>query len=190
VLGQQITVTAAVGLAGRLVSAFGDPMAEPLDGLTRVFPRPEALASADLTTLGMPRSRAAALSAVAAAAIADRHLFDATGDLDDAIKRLRSIRGIGEWTAQYIALRQLREPDAFPAADVGLMRARPGPDGRARSPADLLERANTWRPWRAYAAQYLWTTGGPRPDAARGGPLPRSAPTRTRLRTGGYAPAP
>jgi AraC family transcriptional regulator of adaptative response / DNA-3-methyladenine glycosylase II len=162
VLGQQITVTAAVRLAGRLVSEYGERIPEPDGGLTHVFPQPEAVASADLTTLGMPRSRAAALSAVAAAAIADRHLFDATCDLDDAVRRLRSIRGIGEWTAQYIALRQLREPDAFPAADVGLMRALATRGGRPRSPADLLDRANTWRPWRAYAAQYLWT-GGLRP---------------------------
>src|SRR3546814_14874105 len=71
----------------------------------------------------MPRSRAAALSAVAAAVVADPHFFDAARALDDAVGRLRSVRGVGEWTAQYIALRQLREPDAFPAADIGLIRA-------------------------------------------------------------------
>jgi AraC family transcriptional regulator of adaptative response / DNA-3-methyladenine glycosylase II len=123
VLGQQITVGAAVRLAGRLVEVHGERLAEPDGDLTHVFPRPEALTTADLTSIGMPRSRAAALSAVAAAAIADPHLFDATSGLDDAIRRLRSIRGVGEWTAQYIALRQLREPDAFPAADLGLIRA-------------------------------------------------------------------
>jgi AraC family transcriptional regulator of adaptative response / DNA-3-methyladenine glycosylase II len=90
-----------------------------------VFPSPATLASADLTSLGMPRSRAAALSAVGAAAVADPHLFDANCGLEDAVKRLRSIRGVGEWTAQYIALRQLREPDAFPAADIGLLQAKP-----------------------------------------------------------------
>jgi len=124
-----------------------------------VFPRPEALATADLTSLGIPRSRSAALSAVAAAAIADAHLFDATCGLDDAVKRLRSIRGVGEWTAQYIALRQLREPDAFPAADIGLMRAMNSQEGRRHSSSELLDRANTWRPWRAYAAQHLWASG-------------------------------
>jgi AraC family transcriptional regulator of adaptative response / DNA-3-methyladenine glycosylase II len=156
VLGQQITVVAAVRLAGGLVADHGERLAEPSAGLTHVFPRPEALAGADLTSLGMPRSRAAALSAVAAAALADAHLFDATCGLDDAVRRLRAIRGVGEWTAQYIALRQLREPDAFPAADIGLMRAIASRDGRTRSPADLLDRANKWRPWRAYAAQHLW----------------------------------
>jgi AraC family transcriptional regulator of adaptative response / DNA-3-methyladenine glycosylase II len=104
----------------------------------------------------MPRSRSAALSAVAAAAAADPHLFDSNCGLDDAVKRLRAIRGVGEWTAQYIALRQLREPDAFPAADVGLMRAMAGREGRGRSTSELLDRADAWRPWRAYAAQHLW----------------------------------
>ena len=158
VLGQQITVTAAVGLAGRLVATHGERLTEPDGDLTHVFPRPEALALADLTSLGMPRSRAATLSAVAAAIIADPHLFDATSGLDDAVRRLRSIRGVGEWTAQYIALRQLREPDAFPAADIGLMRALATQEGRGYSAAELLDRASTWRPWRAYAAQHLWAS--------------------------------
>jgi AraC family transcriptional regulator of adaptative response / DNA-3-methyladenine glycosylase II len=158
VLGQQITVVAAARLAGRLVAAHGKRLAKPDGDLTHVFPRPEALAGADLTSLGMPRSRAMALSAVAAAAVADTHLFDATCALDDAITRLRSIRGVGEWTAQYIALRQLREPDAFPAADIGLMRAMASRDGRAHSSSELLDRANPWRPWRAYAAQHLWAS--------------------------------
>jgi AraC family transcriptional regulator of adaptative response / DNA-3-methyladenine glycosylase II len=165
VLGQQITVSAAQRLAGKLVAAHGKPLGNPPanadGGLTHVFPRPEALAKADLTSLGMPRSRAAALSAVAAAAIADKHLFDATADLDDAVERLRSIRGVGEWTAQYIALRQLREPDAFPAADVGLLRAILDHDGRPHSSAELLQRAEAWRPWRAYAAQHLWASSPP-----------------------------
>jgi AraC family transcriptional regulator of adaptative response / DNA-3-methyladenine glycosylase II len=156
VLGQQITVCAAVRLAGRLVAAHGELLATPDGALTHVFPRPEALAAADLASLGIPRRRAAALSAVAAAAIVDTHLFEATGDLDDAVRRLRSICGIGEWTAQYIALRQLREPDAFPAADIGLMRAMASQKGRGYSSSELLARASAWRPWRAYAAQHLW----------------------------------
>lgn len=158
VLGQQITVGAAIRLAGRLVAAHGQALPRPDGGLTHVFPRPEALAGTDLTPLGMPRSRAAALSAVAAAAIADPHLFDATCGLEDAVRRLRSIRGVGEWTAQYIALRQLREPDAFPAADAGLMRAIAHCEGRGCTSSELLDRADTWRPWRAYAAQHLWAS--------------------------------
>jgi AraC family transcriptional regulator of adaptative response / DNA-3-methyladenine glycosylase II len=158
VLGQQITVSAAANLAGRLVASHGAPLADPFGGLTHVFPRPEVLAGADLTSLGMPRSRAETLSAVAAAAVADEHLFDATGELDDAVRRLRAIRGIGEWTAQYVALRQLREPDAFPAADIALIRAMAGREGHKRSASELLDRAETWRPWRAYAAQHLWAS--------------------------------
>jgi AraC family transcriptional regulator, regulatory protein of adaptative response / DNA-3-methyladenine glycosylase II len=156
VLGQQITVPGAVRLAGRLVAAYGEPLAEPDGGLTRVFPRPEVLARADLSALGMPRSRAATLSAVAAAVVADPDLFCASRGLEEAVQRLQSIRGIGEWTAHYIALRQLREPDAFPAADVGLMRALADLEGRRRSSRELLGRADQWRPWRAYAAQHLW----------------------------------
>jgi AraC family transcriptional regulator of adaptative response / DNA-3-methyladenine glycosylase II len=124
--------------------------------LTHVFPQPKALAVADLTVLGMPRSRAATLSAVAAAVMADSDLLGASRGLNEALQRLRSIRGVGEWTAQYIALRQLREPDAFPASDVGLMRALAGDHGRRPAAEELLARAEKWRPWRAYAAQHLW----------------------------------
>jgi AraC family transcriptional regulator of adaptative response / DNA-3-methyladenine glycosylase II len=158
VLGQQITVIAAATLAGRLVAGYGERLAAADQHLTHVFPQPQSLACADLATLGMPRSRAAALAAVAAAAVADPHLFEANCGLDDAVKRLRAIRGVGEWTAQYIALRQLREPDAFPAADLGLIRAMADREGRDSSASELLERADAWRPWRAYAAQHLWAS--------------------------------
>jgi AraC family transcriptional regulator of adaptative response / DNA-3-methyladenine glycosylase II len=160
VLGQQISVAAAVSLAGRLVAAHGQPLTEPGRGLTHVFPGAEVLARADLTTLGLPRSRAAALSAVAAAVVADPDVLCASRGLDEAIERLRSIPGVGEWTAHYIALRQLREPDAFPAGDVGLVRALAHLEGRRRSPRELTARAERWRPWRAYAAQHLWVSLG------------------------------
>jgi AraC family transcriptional regulator of adaptative response / DNA-3-methyladenine glycosylase II len=158
VLGQQITVAGAIRLAGRLVTTHGEPLAMPDGDLTHVFPRPEALAVANLATLGMPASRAATLSAVAAAIIASPDFLGAHVGLEEAIKRLRSIRGVGEWTAQYIALRQLREPDAFPAADIGLMRAAADNDGRRPDAGELLAQAEKWRPWRAYAAQHLWTS--------------------------------
>ncbi|EHK63719.1 AlkA N-terminal domain-containing protein [Achromobacter arsenitoxydans] len=157
VLGQQITVVAAIRLAGKLVAAHGEPLAQPDGALTHVFPQPEAVAAAELASLGMPRSRAATLSAVAAAAVADRHLFESAGGLEDAVRRLRTIRGVGEWTAQYIALRQLREPDAFPHADIGLIRALERLESREYTPAQLLARSESWRPWRAYAAQHLWS---------------------------------
>jgi AraC family transcriptional regulator of adaptative response / DNA-3-methyladenine glycosylase II len=156
VLGQQITVSAAVRLAGRLVSTYGEPLATADHGLTHVFPRPEVLAAADLTTLGMPRSRAATLCAVAAAVTANPDFFAGHCALEETTRRLRSIRGVGEWTAEYIALRQLREPDAFPATDIGLMRALADGQGQRPAAAEVLARAEKWRPWRAYAAQHLW----------------------------------
>lgn len=159
VLGQQITVTAAIRLAGKLVAAHGQPLAQAEEGLTHTFPRPQALANVDLVSLGVPRSRAKTLSSVATATLERPELFEQGASLEEAINRLRSIWGVGEWTAQYIALRQYREPDAFPAADVGLLRALERLEGRTYTPAELLARSGAWRPWRAYAAQHLWTGG-------------------------------
>jgi len=156
VLGQQITVVAARTLAARLVSTLGEPLAEPLEGLTHVFPAPETLAAADLSRLGVPRARAETLIAVARAAVADPDLFGDRSELDEAVVRLRAIRGVGEWTAQYIALRQLRQPDAFPATDLGILRGLATRLGRKPDVRELLLHAERWRPWRAYAAQHLW----------------------------------
>jgi AraC family transcriptional regulator of adaptative response / DNA-3-methyladenine glycosylase II len=158
VLGQQITVSGAVQLAGRMVATHGVPLATPDGGLTHVFPEPAVLAKARLASVGMPISRATTISAVAAALVANPDLLTARLELEEAVKNLRSIRGIGEWTAQYIALRQLREPDAFPAADVGLLRALADVAGRRPEADELLAKAEKWRPWRAYAAQHLWTS--------------------------------
>jgi AraC family transcriptional regulator of adaptative response / DNA-3-methyladenine glycosylase II len=153
-------VSAARGLAAKLVALCGEQFARATEErLTSVFPTPARLAAANLATLGMPRARLAALRALAEAAAADPLLFDGDGDLTTRIARLRMLPGIGEWTAQYIALRALREPDAFPAADIGLLRALTGADGVRPTPAALLARAERWRPWRAYAAQVLWGAG-------------------------------
>jgi AraC family transcriptional regulator of adaptative response / DNA-3-methyladenine glycosylase II len=192
VLGQQITVVAAVKLAGKLVAAYGKPLsgATPVaDGLTHVFPGPERLAVADLSSLGVVRARAAALASLARAVVADPLLFGPMRSLDDAILKLRALAGIGEWTAQYIAMREMREPDAFPAADIGLMRALADRKGRRPSPRELLARAERWRPWRAYAAQHLWASQGPPRASAqmsydrRGTPDDRS-PLRSRHAAG------
>ena len=158
VLGQQITVPGAIRLAGALVARFGEKLREPDGALTHVFPDPAALAGVDPASLGMPRSRGVALLAVAAAVVADPHIFAAGRSLEEAVAQLRALPGIGEWTAQYIAMRQLREPDAFPAADIGLMRAMADSEGVRPSASALLARAETWRPWRAYAAQHLWAS--------------------------------
>ena len=164
VLGQQITVTAAVGLAGKLVARYGQLLAGTrlsTDGLTHVFPRPERLASANLATLGMPRMRAAALTSLAAAVVADPQVLGAGRSLTASVAQLRALPGIGEWTAQYISMRELREPDAFPAGDVGLLRALADVEGKRPTSRELLARAERWRPWRAYAAQHLWASGMP-----------------------------
>jgi len=166
ILGQQITVAAARGLAAKLVQAHGEPLPSDLAaagaGLTHVFPSPARLANADFAALGMPRARAAALAALTAAVQADPLIFGPKRSLEDAVGALRALPGIGEWTAQYIALRELREPDAFPAADVGLMRALGALEGRRPGAGELSARAAAWRPWRAYAALHLWASMSPR----------------------------
>jgi AraC family transcriptional regulator of adaptative response / DNA-3-methyladenine glycosylase II len=161
ILGQQITVSAATGLAGKLVSYYGNKIADPaaLDhGLTHVFPTPEQLVGVDLAAIGMPKARRTALASLAAAVVADPFIFGPRRSLEDAVAQLRSLAGVGEWTAQYIAMRELREPDAFPAADIGLMRAMSDGSGVRPSPAELRAHAERWRPWRAYAALHLWAS--------------------------------
>jgi AraC family transcriptional regulator of adaptative response / DNA-3-methyladenine glycosylase II len=157
ILGQQITVAAATRLCGALVRAYGEPIADPSPGLTHVFPAADRLAGIDFAALGMPAGRRAALASLVSAVVADPLLFGPRRSLDEAVAQLRALPGIGEWTAQYIAMRELREPDAFPAADIGLMRALSGSNPRI-SPAALLARSEAWRPWRAYAALHLWAS--------------------------------
>jgi AraC family transcriptional regulator of adaptative response / DNA-3-methyladenine glycosylase II len=170
VLGQQITVHAARMLAGKITAERGvgleDEAANAM-GLTHFFPEPAALALVDVETLPMPRARGRALVGLAAAAAADPELFGMRRSLDEAVAALRALPGVGEWTAQYIAMRALREPDAFPSADIGLMRALEGPDGLRPSPAELLARAERWRPWRAYAASHLWAADPKNPSEAK-----------------------
>ncbi|MGC5701407.1 DNA-3-methyladenine glycosylase 2 family protein [Pseudomonas sp. NFXW11] len=163
VLGQQITVQGAIRLASRLVATYGRPLMCPdrqWPGLTHVFATPEVLAGADLAGLGMPRSRARTLSVVAQALLDDPQLLQPGGDLQHSLERLLQLPGIGDWTAHYIALRQMREGDAFPAADAGLLNAMAALQGQRPTARQLLARAEAWRPWRAYAAQHLWTASG------------------------------
>jgi AraC family transcriptional regulator, regulatory protein of adaptative response / DNA-3-methyladenine glycosylase II len=162
ILGQQVSVAAARQLAGRLVALHGKPVPKnerSRPRLSHVFPTAERLAVADLSDLGMPGARRAALKALAESVSADPSLFRPFGTIEEAIARLRAIRGVGEWTAQYIALRALRETDAFPASDIGLLRGA-AIDGIRPTPAGLLHHAEPWRPWRAYAAQHLWAAHG------------------------------
>jgi DNA-3-methyladenine glycosylase II len=156
VLGQQITVSAAIKLAGKLVAQYGAPLASPHGGLTHVFPDAAVLAAADLATLGMPKSRGRTLSGVAQALLDDPLLFEP--GRQGGVKRLLALYGIGDWTAQYIALRQLREMDGLPNGDVGLINALAALEGGVVTARELLARAEGWRPYRGYAAQLLWTS--------------------------------
>jgi AraC family transcriptional regulator of adaptative response / DNA-3-methyladenine glycosylase II len=163
VLGQQISVAAARQLAGRMVELHGRSVPKPFRNhrlLSRAFPNASRLASASSIGLAMPAARLAALTEVARAAVADPSLFHPLGGLTETVARLKAIRGIGEWSAQYIALRAIRESDAFPATDLGLLRGAASISGAEVSPAGLLGRAEGWRPWRAYAAQHLWAAAG------------------------------
>lgn len=153
VLGQQVSVKAATTLAGRMAEAFGKPAAT-LPGLTRIFPSPEALADAPLVRIGLPQNRAEAIRNLARAVCAGRLRFEGAVDSDAFLARLQEIPGLGNWTAQYVAMRALGEPDAFPTGDLGLLRAL-----GLRSLREVERRSERWRPWRAYAAMYLWGNG-------------------------------
>jgi AraC family transcriptional regulator of adaptative response / DNA-3-methyladenine glycosylase II len=168
--GQQVSVERARHLNGELVARCGDGSTglPPKGGshkARRFFPSPEQVLEADLAGMGMPGARVAALKALAEAAAADPLLFETDRPLDATIARLLAIRGIGEWTAHYIAMRACRQPDAFPASDVGLLRGAADEAGRRPSPESLRLRADAWRPWRAYAAHHLWAAD----SAARSG---------------------
>jgi AraC family transcriptional regulator of adaptative response / DNA-3-methyladenine glycosylase II len=159
VLGQQVSVAAARTLAARLVERAGGRLERPIDGLTRVFPSPRALAGADLDGLGLTAARAGTIAGLARA-VADGRL-DLDGPPDAVRKGLVGLAGIGEWTADYVALRALGEPDALPIGDLVLRKAAGG--GRALAERELATRAEAWRPWRAYAAILLWGAAASRP---------------------------
>jgi AraC family transcriptional regulator of adaptative response / DNA-3-methyladenine glycosylase II len=168
ILGQQVSVAAARRLAGQLVARYGEPLSGDFVSdprLTHVFPEARRLALAKSIEVGMPAARRSALKELAEAASADPNLFRPFGTIEEAIGRLRKIRGVGEWTAQYIALRALRETDAFPAADIGLLRGAEVVDGARSTVPNLLMRSESWRPWRAYAAQHLWAAAAATPQS-------------------------
>lgn len=156
ILGQQVSVARARDLNARLVRRCGAVRPDALDGRpVTVFPAPRELLAADLSDMGMPGARVRALCAVAEAALADPGLFEPADALDVLVDRLTAVRGIGPWTAHYVAMRACRHPDAFPASDVGLLRGA-ARGGVRPTPAELSARAEAWRPYRAYAAQALW----------------------------------
>ncbi len=155
VLGQQVSLRGAATLAGRLVPQHGRRLANPLGTVTHAFPSPEALAEIDPDTLPMPDSRKQALLNLSRAVASGDLVLDPGADRAAARAAMTKLPGIGSWTAEYVAMRALRDPDAFLASDLGTRRAleRLGQDGRPPAAAALAER---WRPYRAYAQQHLW----------------------------------
>jgi AraC family transcriptional regulator of adaptative response / DNA-3-methyladenine glycosylase II len=155
ILGQQVTVAAATTLAGRVARRFGEPLETPFPGLDRLFPPADALAEAgaELASLGMPEPRARAAAAVARAVAREGLSLEPSADVERALARLRELPGIGDWTAQYVAMRALRWPDAFPAGDLGVRAALGGATAARAALA-----AERWRPWRAYAVVHLWSS--------------------------------
>lgn len=154
VLGQQISVRAATTLAGRLACAFGEPVQTPFDGLTHRTPAAERIARTDpgeLMALGITGMRAATIVALARAVAEGGIVLQPGHDVERTLAQLREIPGVGQWTAQYIAMRALGWPDAFPHTDLGIRKALGEP-----GPKRVLEIAEAWRPWRAYAVMHLW----------------------------------
>ncbi|MEU9981006.1 AlkA N-terminal domain-containing protein [Streptomyces sp. NPDC050856] len=158
VLGQQVSTAAARTHAARLVAAHGHPVDDPEGGLTHLFPDPAALAALDPGALALPRSRRATLTTLVGALAGGSLRLGLDSDWEEARADLLALPGFGPWTAEVIAMRALGDPDAFPATDLGVRRAAAGL-GLPATPAALTARATGWRPWRAYAVQYLWATG-------------------------------
>src|SRR5436309_409651 len=142
ILGQQITVRGASTLAARMVTQFGPP-------------RAEIIAEADLAGIGLPGARAESLRALARAVCDGSLRLDGSAAVSEVIEKLCTLPGIGPWTANYIAMRGLGDPDAFPSSDLGLLKA-----AGVTSPRRLEALAEAWRPWRSYAALYLWESLG------------------------------
>jgi AraC family transcriptional regulator of adaptative response / DNA-3-methyladenine glycosylase II len=150
ILGQQVSVAAATTIAGRLVKRLGTPLSSPCGVLTHLFPAPADVAEGNLENLGLTKKRIETVKALSAAVASGQLALDAPLGTEDFVARMTELPGIGPWTAHYVAMRALGEPDGFPASDLGLKHAMPG--------VDLSSRAEAWRPWRAYAALHLWAS--------------------------------
>lgn len=162
ILGQQISVKAATTLAGRIADRYGEKLilaaGEAENDLRRIFPTADRLRRARLNNIGLVSSRAETIRRVAAAADSGDLSFDVSQEPAEFCASLTSIKGVGAWTAQYVAMRVLKNPDALPSTDLGLLKALDaiGGDEGASTPTMLLRKAECWRPWRAYAALLLW----------------------------------
>ncbi len=168
ILGQQVSVKGATTLAGRIAERHGETLPPDGDLPRRLFPGPEELVDLDPAAVGLTRARGDAIRSLAEAVLDARVDLEGSADLETSIEQLCALPGIGAWTAQYIAMRALREPDAFPAGDLGLRKAL-GQPGTPLSAREVAARAEAWRPWRAYAALHLWSL-----------PTPGTPPRRTR----------
>jgi AraC family transcriptional regulator of adaptative response / DNA-3-methyladenine glycosylase II len=160
ILGQQISVAAATTLAGRIAARYGDVLNPDIkskgSSLGYLFPSAARLARVRFNDIGLVRSRAATIRSLSAAVNRGYVDFDFSQDPEEFCEKLKTIKGIGDWTAQYVAMRVLKHPDAFPTADLGLLKAIEAPE--RVSSATLTQRAENWRPWRAYAALLLWSS--------------------------------
>ena len=163
VLGQQVSVSAATTFAGRIADRYGKRIEVPVAGLrdapNLLFPEPRKLVHSRLEDLGIIGSRARTIRSIARAVVDGTLGFDSAEGPNRFCNSLKAIKGIGDWTAEYVAMRVLKNPDAFPASDLGLLRAFDSPGKERMKPAELMTRAEAWRPWRAYAALLLWGSG-------------------------------
>jgi AraC family transcriptional regulator of adaptative response / DNA-3-methyladenine glycosylase II len=167
ILGQQVSVRAATTLAGRFSAALGEPVETPFEGLTHATPTAERVAEAtesELAALGILPSRARSILALAGAVVGGRLALDPAADAEVTMARLIELPGVGEWTAQYIGMRALAWPDAFPHTDLAIRKAM-----NETRPKPMLETAEAWRPWRSYAAMHLWESLGTAATAAEPG---------------------
>jgi AraC family transcriptional regulator of adaptative response / DNA-3-methyladenine glycosylase II len=163
IVGQQVSVAAARTVLGRLVARYGEPLAEPAGAITHRFPTAGALTEVDPAELPFPRRRGEALRSLALLVAAEGLRFDAGADSSAALAALLDIPGVGPWTASYVAMRALGDPDAFPAGDVGIRHALWRLGHPAEGPA-VTALAESWRPWRSYAVMHLWSSLGAAPE--------------------------
>jgi AraC family transcriptional regulator, regulatory protein of adaptative response / DNA-3-methyladenine glycosylase II len=157
ILGQQVSVRAARTFAGRIAASIGTPVARPVDDVTHVFPSAGQLAASPLDGIGLTTARAATLRRVAELVATNELDLSGAADREETAERLLAVRGIGPWTVAYVSMRALRDADAFPVGDLGV---RLGFEqlGLASAPGAMLEHAERWRPWRAYAVMHLWNS--------------------------------
>ena len=155
IFGQQVSVAGARTSLGRLAARFGTPLEEPDGGITHLFPSPTQVAAIPPEDLAMPRTRAATIRRVAELVESGALHLDRKSSRDETLATLQTVPGIGPWTLAYVAMRALRDPDAFIAGDLGVRKGA-AEIGLPSSPRELLAHAERWRPWRAYAVMHLW----------------------------------